>query len=329
MVADNRLLALRQFGAAALKQDEVVCDSASADASFRRYFRVKTQGGSWILMDAPPPHEDLARFVRIARRLSGLGLHVPEVLACDLEAGFCLLTDLGTRPYLDELREDTVERLYGDALGALVTLQAGTFTDPQFLPPYDAPLLQREMARFPEWYLGRYLGIDLSHHDLRILERAREGLVANALEQPQVWVHRDYHARNLMVVERHNPGIIDFQDAVRGPITYDLVSLLKDCYIAWPRARVVEWVKGYCTLARDSGVHRCEDEDRFVEWFDRMGIQRHLKVAGTFARLFLRDGKDRYLADLPLTLRYLREATADYPDLKDLNGLLNALPATP
>jgi len=326
---DKRLAALREFGAQALGTQICGLTPASSDASFRRYFRVENADCSWILMDSPPEKEDLGQFVKVARRFAALGLHVPEVFACDLDAGFCLLSDLGRRPYLDELSEETVERLYGDALGALVVLQSGTYADPEFLPHYSGDLLRDEMERFPTWYLERYLGVALSDRDARLLATTFEGLTAQALAQPQVWVHRDYHSRNLMVLSRHNPGILDFQDAVCGPITYDLASLLKDCYVAWPRARVIEWVKGYCQLARESGIHRCEDDDTFVEWFDRMGIQRHLKVAGTFARLHLRDGKSGYLADLPLTMRYLIEATAQYPDLGNLHALLCALPEPP
>ena len=326
MSDDVRLAALRGFAARALGSPGFECVPASSDASFRRYFRVTQARDSWIVMDAPPQKEDLGLFVKIAQRFATVGLNVPHILACDLDHGFCLLTDLGHRPYLSELNADTVERLYGDALGALVVLQTGTFSDPQFLAPYSGELLQREMELFPTWYLERYLGLTISTSEVRVLTAAFQSLVTSALGQPQVWVHRDYHSRNLMIDPRHNPGVLDFQDAVLGPVTYDLVSLLKDCYIHWPRARVLEWVKGYWQLARESGIHHCDDEDLFVEWFDRMGIQRHLKVAGIFARLHLRDGKSGYLADLPLTMHYLREATAEYEDLNALHTLLCALP---
>jgi hypothetical protein len=323
---DVRLAALQGFAAQALGGRGFECVPASSDASFRRYFRVTRAHDSWIVMDAPPDKEDLGLFVKIARRFTTVGLHVPDILACDLDRGFCLLSDLGRRPYLNELNVDTVERLYGDALGALVVLQSGTFSDPQFLPPYSGELLQSEMGLFPTWYLERYLGLTISSVEAGVLSSAFQSLVTSALSQPQVWVHRDYHSRNLMVTARHNPGILDFQDALLGPLTYDLVSLLKDCYISWPRARVLEWVKGYWQLTRESGVHRCDDEDLFVEWFDRMGVQRHLKVAGIFARLHLRDGKSGYLADLPLTMRYLRETTREYEDLSALHALLCGLP---
>ncbi|MHB1512179.1 MAG: aminoglycoside phosphotransferase family protein [Acidiferrobacter sp.] len=329
MVDDERLGAVARFAGQALGAMAFSIAPASSDASFRRYFRITAGSNSWIAMDAPPEKEDLALFIKIARRFRVLGLHVPEVLACDLDAGFALLGDLGHVPYLQALNDETADRLYGDALGALVVLQTGTFADPDFLPPYDEALLRREMDLFPEWYLHRYLGLTPTDTQRQMLEAAFASLIASALNQPQVWVHRDYHSRNLLVNNIHNPGILDFQDAVRGPITYDLVSLLKDCYIAWPRARVVDWVKGYCALARESGLHRCEDDALFLEWFDRMGIQRHLKVAGIFARLHLRDGKSGYLADLPLTMRYLKEATALYPDLAALHHLLCTLPESP
>ncbi|WP_211306701.1 aminoglycoside phosphotransferase family protein [Acidiferrobacter thiooxydans] len=329
MTDDKRLAALIQFTRRILGTSGFTIAPASSDASFRRYFRITSGGESWVAMDAPPNKEPLAPFVRVAQRFGALGLHVPKVLACDLDTGLALLTDLGHTPYLDKLDDATADRLYGDALGALVVLQGGTFSDPDFLPPYDEVLLRREMELFPEWYLRGYLGHTITGGERRLLDQAFDDLSANALHQPQVWVHRDYHSRNLLVNTLHNPGILDFQDAVRGPITYDLVSLLKDCYVAWPRERVVDWVKGYCQLARESGLHQCDDEAVFLEWFDRMGIQRHLKVAGIFARLHLRDGKPGYLGDLPLTMHYLREATALYPDLCDLHTFLRALPESP
>ena len=329
MTDDKRLAALAQLASRVLGTREFTVAPASSEASFRRYFRITVGEKSWIGMDAPPEKEELAPFVRIAQRFAALGLHVPEVLGCDLGAGLALLTDLGRIPYLSRLGHATADRLYGDALGALIVLQTGTFSEPGFLPPYDETLLRREMELFPEWYLRGYLKHLVTADERRLLDCAFRNLSESALCQPQVWVHRDYHSRNLLVNTVHNPGILDFQDAVRGPITYDLVSLLKDCYVAWPRERVVDWVKGYCQLARESGLHQCEDEAVFIEWFDRMGIQRHLKVAGIFARLYLRDGKSGYLRDLPLTMHYLREATALYPDLEDLHAFLLTLPGAP
>ncbi|MCW8829359.1 MAG: phosphotransferase, partial [Gammaproteobacteria bacterium] len=273
---------------------------ASSDASFRRYFRIRFAGESRIVMDAPPEKEDSRPFVRIGRQLREIGLNVPEILAEDLGQGFLLLSDLGERQYLDVLDAQNVERLYGDAMGALATLQA-CGPDAQALPPYDRELLWREMVLFREWYLERHLGLVLSDSEQRVLDETFEQLVTSALEQPKVSVHRDYHSRNLMVSE-HNPGILDFQDAVHGPITYDLVSLLRDCYIAWPREQVEEWVRGYHDIAIDHGILRDRQEERFLRWFDLMGVQRHLKATGIFARLNHRDGKPGYLNDIPRTL---------------------------
>ncbi len=289
---------------------------ASADASFRRYFRVQLPEESRIVMDAPPEREDSHPFVTLARRLRAIGLHVPEIYAEALDRGFLLLSDLGTRQYLDELNPESVERLYGDALGALAALQA---CGPQAgeLPPYDRALLAREMALFRDWLLVRHLGLTLSEAEEQMLERLFERLIENALEQPQVAVHRDYHSRNLMV-NRHNPGILDFQDAVWGPVTYDLVSLLRDAYIAWPRAQVEGWVVGYHDLALDHGILQAPAEAQFLRWFDLMGLQRHLKVAGIFARLNHRDGKAGYLKDIPRTVGYLQEVAADYGEMAPL-----------
>jgi aminoglycoside/choline kinase family phosphotransferase len=293
---------------------------ASSDASFRRYFRITFNGESRIVMDAPPDREDSRPFVAIGRRLRAIGLNVPEILAEELEQGFLLLSDLGTQQYLSALNDDTVDRLYGDALGALAVLQAcGPGSDA--LPPYDEGLLRREMALFGDWYLGRHLGLALKPNEQAVLEQSFALLVENALEQPQVSVHRDYHSRNLMV-SAHNPGILDFQDAVFGPVTYDLVSLLRDCYIAWPRGQVEQWLLGYHDIAVDHGILRGRQEERFLRWFDLMGVQRHLKASGIFARLNHRDGKPGYLDDIPRTLAYVAEVSARYPELQPFLHLL-------
>ena len=302
-------------------------EPASSDASFRRYFRVRFGGESRIVMDAPPANEDVGPFIDIARRLRALGLNVPEVLDQEPEQGFVLLGDLGSTLYLDALNEASVERLYGDALGALAVLQA---TGPQQgeLPAYDRALLMQEMALFRDWYLERHLGLTLSEVERVMLEQTFASLAESALGQPQVAVHRDFHSRNLLVAE-HNPGIVDFQDAVIGPLTYDVVSLLRDCYIAWPRARVEDWALGYHDLALHSGILREEGERRFLRWFDLMGVQRHLKAIGIFARLHHRDAKPGYLGDIPRTLGYLEEVSGRYEELEGLHTFLQArvLPA--
>jgi hypothetical protein len=327
---DVRLAALKTWLGGVLDAPVLNLRPASTDASFRRYFRIEAGGRTLIAMDAPPERENCARFVAVARRFAALGLHVPEVLAEDLAQGFLLLTDLGERPYLPALNNATVERLYGDALGALVTLQAGIVTEAADtgdfrLPDYDEALLTRELGLFREWYLERHLGRVLAASQIARLEHAGGLLVRSALEQPRVWVHRDYHSRNLMITPTNNPGILDFQDAVRGPITYDPVSLLRDCYIAWPLARVREWALGYLDLARRSGLTDCNDEALFLRWFDWMGMQRHLKAVGIFARLNHRDGKPGYLGDIPRTLGYVREVGGRYRELADFMALLDEL----
>jgi aminoglycoside/choline kinase family phosphotransferase len=298
---------------------------ASADASFRQYFRVQSDSGSFIVMDAPPDKEDTGPFVRIARRFRQIGLNVPEVLEQDKENGFLLLSDLGQQTYLGLLNKDSVGRLYGDALEALRVLQIGTFTDPDFLPKYDRRLLLDEMALFRDWLLQQHLGLKLNDQQFGVLQDSYELLVKNALEQPSVWVHRDYHSRNLMKTEKHNPGILDFQDAVSGPVTYDLVSLLKDCYIAWPREQVENWVKGYQQLLLESGLQVTKDGQEFLRWFDLMGVQRQLKASGIFARLYHRDGKSGYLADIPRTVGYISQLRDHYPELIPLIEFIDSI----
>ena len=301
---------------------------ASSDASFRQYFRLLLPNGqSQIVMDAPPEHEDNARFVRCAQQFAALGIHVPKVFASDFEMGFVLLEDLGQRPYLSELSDESADGLYGDALSALLTIQAcGPVAG---MPLYDRVLLERELQIFPEWLLQRHLGITPDKNTFAILAGAFEVMVKNALAQPRVLVHRDFHSRNLLVTSSPSPGVIDFQDAVAGPVTYDLVSLLRDCYVAWPQKRVHDWAWGYFELAVQSGVLRSEHQTEFMRWFDIMGMQRHLKAAGIFARLFRRDGKSGYLAELPRTLGYVVEVAARYAELAELGRFIarRVLPA--
>jgi len=319
-----RLEALKHWLDKELTLKEYTLTPASSDASFRRYFRISHEGESYIVMDAPPEKEDSRPFVSVARLFFDAGLNVPEIIDENLEQGFLLLGDLGSRLYLEALDETSVERLYGDALGALAAIQtcrpgAGV------LPEYDRTLLMTEMGLFRDWLVGRHLGLTPDAAQAAMLDAACERLAENALEQPQVCVHRDYHSRNLMVTGRNNPGILDFQDAVIGPVTYDLVSLLRDCYIAWPRARVEDWALGYQELALQSGILREEHEDPavFLRWFDLMGVQRHLKAAGIFARLNHRDGKPGYLADIPRTLGYVVDVAAHYPEISGLGEFID------
>jgi len=306
---------------------EFKIEPVSGDASFRRYFRViGVDGKKWIAMDAPPDREDCRPFVEIAKQLRNLGLHVPDIHAQEIELGFLLLEDLGAVHYLDILNESTADRLYGDALAALAVVQACAPTSG--LPVYDREMLWREMELFREWLLGRHWGAHLSKTHNRVLDEAFDLLAASALEQPRVCVLRDFHSRNLMAASSPTPGILDFQDAVKGPVTYDLVSLLKDCYIDWDPERVRSWAAGYFQLAIQSGVlHECH-EDKFLRWFDLMGVQRHLKAAGIFARLHVRDGKSGYLGDIPRTLGYILKLEPVYPELQALCRLIRlSMPA--
>ena len=298
-------------------------EPASGDASFRRYWRLQCAGRRYVAMDAPPDKEDTARFTRLGRTLRAFGLHAPEIFAEQPEQGFLLLEDLGTRLYLEELSADRADRLYGDALGALAVMQACLPT--AGLPVYDADFLRRELELFPEWLLAQQLDRPPTTAQRALLDQAWEVLIANALAQPRVWVHRDFHSRNLLHTASPSPGILDFQDAVLGPVTYDLVSLLRDCYIAWPRDRVEDWAWGYFQLAVQAGILRPAHEASFLRWFDLMGIQRHLKAAGIFARLHRRDGKPGYLGDIPRTLGHVIEVAARYPELQTLGDLIESL----
>ncbi len=295
---------------------------ASSDASFRRYFRVQHAGHSHIVMDAPPDKENCHPFVNVAHAFHLRGLHVPRVLHANLERGFLLLTDLGDRQYLGELNPHNADQLYGDALDTLLKLQHPGTPPDGALPPYDLPLLMREMALFRDWFMAQHLGITPSDAVTTLLDNTFNRLAQAALEQPQVWVHRDYHSRNLMVTEQNNPGVLDFQDAVIGAVTYDLVSLLRDCYIAWPRQQVEEWVVKYHGQATQAGILGNVSPAQFLCWFDLMGVQRHLKAIGIFARLNIRDGKPGYLKDIPRTFGYVLEVSHRHQELAEFHQFL-------
>jgi hypothetical protein len=312
--SDSRLALLRRWVAEDLGFAEAQIEPASADASFRRYFRLIRGTDSYIVMDAPPEKEAVGPFIEVAQSLLGIGLNVPVILARDPERGLLLLSDLGKRQYLPDLIAGRdVERLYGDALDALVRLQTCGGEAARGLPPYDRAALIREMELLPEWFLGRHLGLPPTPAERAMLDRLFETLAQSALSQPAVFVHRDYHSRNLLITDEENPGVLDFQDAVRGAATYDVVSLLKDCYVAWPRERVIGWLLGYRERLKRAGLDPGADEE-LIRRFDLMGLQRHIKVLGIFARLFYRDGKSGYLEDLPRVLAYTREAAALYPE---------------
>ena len=317
----QRLRQLTEWLRNACELGEFRIEPASGDASFRRYFRATLPNGSCLIaMDAPPNREDCRPFVAVAEALEKVGLHVPHIHAQDLAHGFLLVEDLGDTQFLDVLTEASADRLYGDALGALVAMQAcGSVAG---LPSYDRGLLAHELELFRHWLCAEHLGLTLGNDDHRMLDDVFDVLVENALGQPAVFVHRDYHSRNLMVTRSPNPGILDFQDAVVGPVTYDLVSLLKDAYVRWPVARVEEWAWGYFQLAVQCGVLQPAHEVSFQRWFDLMGVQRHVKVAGIFARLFRRDGKSGYLQDIPLVLDYILEVAPRYAELGGLARLL-------
>lgn len=323
-MADRQQL-LQEWLKQVLGTNEFDMTAASNDASFRRYFRATLKDRSYVAMDAPPDKEDCGPFIKIATAMHEVGLHVPEIHAEDHERGFLLLDDLGTRSYLDELNQHTVDNLYADAIESLLILQGSDILDNIDLPLYDETLLMQEMDIFREWYLGTHLGVELSKQQQADLQRVFEVLTSSALEQPTVCVHRDYHSRNLMVVDEDNPGIIDFQDAVIGPVTYDLVSLLRDCYIEWPQVLVESWAVQFCDELIEIGVLGKEARQSFMRWFDLMGVQRHLKASGIFARLNHRDGKPGYLDDIPRTLGYVKNIARRYDELASLTRLLDEL----
>lgn len=330
--ADKRLSLLTNWAQQHLQGPILHWDVASADASFRRYFRITTATGSLIAMDSPPKVEALDRFVDIAARLTGAGVNAPKVLAHDLTQGFALLSDLGQTTFLQALREreDEADRLYGDAIGVLVSMQNGLASDD--LPAYDGPFLRKELDIFREWLVDRHLGLTLDADDERHWATTKDLLVESALKQRSVFVHRDYHSRNLMLGAPGAPGVLDFQDAVRGPLTYDLVSLLRDCYITWSPDQVRRWVDLYLELIGQTPLGTAVGErDEFVRGFDLMGVQRHLKAAGIFARLLHRDGKSGYLPDIPRTLEHITVVSGDHEELDWLRSFVRdrVLPALP
>jgi aminoglycoside/choline kinase family phosphotransferase len=326
---DPRLQQLEHWLTSLFGDTNFTITVASADASFRRYFRITRGDETLIAMDAPPEKEDMEPYVRVAGMLVDVGVNAPRVLHRDFERGFLLNTDLGSRTYLHELSDTTkADRLYSDAMSALVQIQSRGDRHARALPAYDETVLRREMALFPEWFCERHLALSLNAQELQTIDATFAVLTEEALQQTRVFVHRDYHSRNLMVGDGKrygiNPGILDFQDALHGPIAYDLVSLLRDCYIAWPLARVHGWVGQFRDEAAAAGIGVGPSAQVFQRWFDFMGVQRHLKVLGIFARLWHRDGKSGYLKDLPLTLRYVRDVVDAYAELKPLKQLIDS-----
>jgi N-acetylmuramate 1-kinase len=309
---------LRRFVAANVGE-KTELSVASADASFRSYWRVAARDKTWIVMDAPPAHEDVRPWLDIGAALRVAGLHAPEVFAVDLTNGFVLMEDLGNRTYLPELNDGSVDALYGDALDALSLMQERVPADN--LPVFDSTKTLPEMELLGDWFLRRHLGIVPNCDGWDVIEQALRFIANIADEQPRRFMHRDYHSRNLLIAEHDNPAIIDFQGAMLGPITYDLASLLRDCYIAWPIERVDAWVEQYRQRLVDAGIVNV-DGAHFRRWFDLIGLQRHIKVLGLFCRLNYRDGKAAYLRDLPLVVNYVLTVADFYPELVDFSTFL-------
>jgi aminoglycoside/choline kinase family phosphotransferase len=325
--ADSRRAALERWLSQQLSGERFSLEPASADASFRRYFRATLgDGRSYVVMDAPPDKEDCRPFVHVAALLERAGVHAPRVHAQDLDNGFLLLSDLGTATYLEKLDAHNADSLMGDATDSLIRWQLAT--RPGELPPYDEPLLRREMQLFPDWYVKRHLNLALAPRQQELLERVFRLLIESALAQPKVYVHRDYMPRNLMVSEP-NPGVLDFQDAVLGPLSYDPVSLVRDAFVSWEEERVLDWTVRYWEKAKRAGLPVDADFGEFWRAFEWMGLQRHLKVLGIFARINYRDGKPKYLADTPRFVRYARDVAKRYAALAPLLGLLDELECAP
>jgi aminoglycoside/choline kinase family phosphotransferase len=320
--ADFRAQQAYDWACTQLQSQDLTFAPASADASFRRYFRLTGAGRSWVLMDAPPDKEDCRPFIHVAGLVQDAGLNGPVIHAQDLQQGFLLLSDLGTQTYLHVINETNADELFAPAIAALIRWQSSS--KPGVLPPYDDALLRRELALFPDWYVAKHLQRTLTPAQAATLRKAEDVLVARALAQPKVFVHRDYMPRNLML-STPNPGILDFQDAVQGPITYDVASLFKDAFLSWPEARVQTWVQQYWQQARQAGLPVADDFKAFHADFEWMGVQRHLKVLGIFARINYRDGKPHYLKDAPRFIRYVRDVAARYTELKGLLGLFDEL----
>lgn len=319
---DTRLATLTAWAKQVLATEALEIAPASADASFRRYFRIRRDHETFIAMDAPPDKEDVRPFLHVANLMAAAGVHAPRAVAEDVANGYLLLTDLGTQTYLDVLDEANADELFSTAMDALIKWQL--ISKPGVLPAYDEALLRRELNLFPDWYVARHLNITLSDKQQATLNRMFEVIIRNNLAQASVFVHRDYMPRNLMI-STPNPGVLDFQDAVYGPISYDVASLFRDAFISWPEARVIDWVARYWERARNAALPVPEDFGQFYRDVEWMGLQRHLKVLGIFARINYRDGKPKYLADTPRFIAYVRHAVQRYDDLRPLLRLLDEL----
>lgn len=327
MYSDKRLKSLQSWinDELGIQYDHI--EPASADASFRRYFRVTMQQGTMIAMDAPPDKEDMHTFINTDHALIEAGVRAPAIKYQDIQKGFLLLEDLGNETALQRLQQSPqqADSLYLNAIKELILLQQGLWQLPSVeMPSYDADKLNAEMQLFNDWYVERHLGITLDEKQLKILNNTKKILTEACLEQPIVWVHRDYHSRNLMLLENNDIAVIDFQDMVQGPISYDLVSLFKDCYIQWPRQQQLDWLANYHQLI-DQAYPFQIDFDDLVRWYDFTGLQRHLKVLGIFCRLYYRDKKSQYLNDLPMVKSYVQEVCQLYPELAEFKSLFTDL----
>ncbi|MBS0357949.1 MAG: phosphotransferase [Proteobacteria bacterium] len=321
---DQRLSQLQVWVQQQFPKQSVDVKPLAGDASFRRYFRVRENGNSYVVMDAPPEKENSKPFVAIAEAFSKQGVLVPEIIAKDLNQGFLLLSDFGDQLYLDILNSDNADQLYQQAFNSLVKIQQCSLVEAWELPHFDAAFMQMELQRFDDWYLQKVLQLSPSASEQKLLAQVFKTIIENALAQPTVCVHRDYHSRNLLWLPDQTVGVLDFQDAVWGPITYDLVSLLRDCYITWPESKVREWVIKFYKQVVDAQITASGDEEQFLRWFDWMGVQRHIKVIGIFARLSERDGKHRYLDDIPRAFNYLMQVSQHYPELQSFSDWLQA-----
>ena len=330
---DTRLAQLTAWLAplALVRQDSA--RPASSDASFRRYYRFDVLpalhaqlGPTLVAMDAPPERENVPAFVHVAGLLHGAGVQVPAIVARDVENGFLLLSDLGTTTYLQRLTVDNAPLMYSDAVNTLIKFQL--HSQAGVLPDFDRTFVLRELNIFPEWYIGKHLGITMTEEQSAQLSAVFEAIIANVLAQQQVFMHRDFHSRNLMFMEQGNPGVLDFQDAVFGPVTYDLGSLLRDAYVQWDEEMVLDWVVRYWQAAKKVGLPVNPDIDAFYRDFEFMALQRHIKILGIFCRLNYRDGKANYMADLPTVCDYVRKTANRYSALKPLVRLLDAFEDT-
>lgn len=320
--------ALKEWLLKTIPSNDFLLTPLAGDASFRRYFRLQYNGLSQIVMDAPPGKEDILPFVQIARTLAKAEVHTPEIVAMDQHLGFLILSDFGDQLLLGKLQNDTADSYYHQAINTLFHIQKCSFSEPE-LPVFDKNFMLKEMNLCSDWFFDKYLSLDLQKEENHLVNKTMEWVAEEVAQQPLVFIHRDYHSRNLMLIDNQNPavlGVIDFQDAMAGPFTYDLVSLLKDCYISWPREKVLEWVNYFHEHSSLAQKYPLPD---FIKAFDLCGLQRHLKVLGIFCRLYLRDHKSGYLADLPLTLKYVHECTETYPELHPFFHFLQKRVALP